>query len=365
MSAPSDTMTDSPFDRAAPPRAAAHPVRPFFWSVRRELWENQAIWIAPLAVAALVIFGSLVAAVGSHNTKTVHRTTATAPQAGQPGAPESGAAPPPVPPPSTTTTMSQSSPGGSVTVSKVIKIEGPPPTPEQRRAMAAFPFYMVTGAMTLTMFLVAAFYCLGGMYNERRDRSILFWKSLPVRDLTTVMSKIVVPMAILPAVTFVMALAAELLLLTIGVLAFAAHAQSADAEPSVPLGNVIAVLAYGLVALTLWWAPLYAWLLLVSGWAKRAPFLWAVLPPLGLAIAEKLAFGTTVVARLIQSRVFGGFEAAFVTPKHPNPAMNPMAYTPQIDAAKFVSAPGLWLGLLVAAGLIAATVWMRRRREPI
>ena len=133
----------------------------------------------------------------------------------------------------------------------------------------------------------------------------------------------------------------------------------------VPIGEIVTVLGYGLVAITLWWAPLYAWLLLVSGWAKRAPFLWAVLPPLGLAIAEKLAFGTTAIGGLIESRVFGGFEAAFVTPKRPQPGMNPMAWSPHIDAAKFVSSPGLWLGLLVAAGLVAATVWLRRNREPI
>ena len=353
MSAPADTMTDSPFDRAAPPRPAPHATRPFFWSVRRELWENHAIWIAPLAVAALVVFGSLVAALGTHNTKTVQRTTAVAADSTQPGAA-----------PATVVTTTRTSPAGTVTVQKTIRIPGPPPTPEQRRAMTAFPFYIVSATMLLTMFLVAVFYCLGGMYNERRDRSILFWKSLPVRDLTTVLSKIVVPMAILPVVTFVVALAAELLLLTIGILAFASHTKAAE-DVSVPLGDIVAVLAYGLAALTLWWAPLYAWLLLVSGWAKRAPFLWAVLPPLGLALAEKLAFGTTRLGDLILSRVFGGYEVAFVIPKRMAPGMNPTTYSPQIDPAKFVSAPGLWIGLLVAAGLIAATVWMRRRREPI
>ena len=357
----SDTMTDSPFDRAAPPPAPARRVRPFFWSVRRELWENHAIWIAPLAVAALVIFGSLVAIVGSHHLRTVQRTTTVASQAVQPGVGQPGGAPP-----DATVTVTQSTNAdGSVAVKKVIKVQGPPPTPEQRRALAAFPFYMVAVAMMLTMFLVAVFYCLGGMYNERRDRSILFWKSLPVRDLTTVLSKVVVPMAILPLVTLVIAAATQLLMLSIGLLGFATHARGADADVSVPIGEILTVLAYGLVALTLWWAPVYAWLLLVSGWAKRAPFLWAVLPPLAVALTEKLAFGTNHIGDLILLRVFGGYEAAFVTPKRMAPGMNPMAFTPHIDAAKFVSAPGLWIGLLVAAGMVAATVWMRRRREPI
>jgi ABC-2 type transport system permease protein len=90
-----------------------------------------------------------------------------------------------------------------------------------------------------------------------------------------------------------------------------------------------------------------------------------VLPPLGVALAEKLAFGTNHIGDLVLSRVFGGYEVAFVTPKHMERGMNPMAFTPHIDPAKFVSTPGLWIGLLVAAGMIAAAVWMRRRREPI
>ena len=356
----SDTMTDTPFDRAPAPQAAARPVRPFFWSVRRELWENHAIWIAPLAVAALVIFGSMVGAVGAHHLKTVNRTTTTTSQAvatttSQAVATTVGAD-------GTVTTITKSSPGGNVQVQKVIT--GPPPTPEQRQALATIPFYMVAAAMLLTMFLVAVFYCLGGMYNERRDRSILFWKSLPVPDLTTVLSKVVVPMAILPAVTLVIAAATELLMLTIGILGFATHATGADADVPIPMGDIMVVLAYGLVAMTLWWAPVYAWLLLVSGWAKRAPFLWAVLPPLGLALAEKLALGTNRIGDILVSRVFGGYQSAFVE-VHKTPGMSPSAMLPHIDPAKFVSAPGLWIGLLVAAGMIAATVWMRRRREPI
>ncbi len=46
-------------------------------------------------------------------------------------------------------------------------------------------------------------------------------------------------------------------------------------------------LLYALIAIALWPAPLYGWLLLVSGWARRATFLWAVLPPLAIAAFER------------------------------------------------------------------------------
>jgi ABC-2 type transport system permease protein len=338
------------------PASPSRPVRPYFWSVRRELWENHAIWIAPLAVAAVVIFGGCIAALGTHSGKTVHRTIATA---------SAAAVAAQTPPPDNTTTLSQTTPDGSVTVQKVIKVQGPPLTPAQRRSMVSIPFYMIAGAMMATMFLVAVFYCLGGLYNERRDRSILFWKSLPVRDLTTVLSKVTVPMVVLPVVTLVIALATQLSLYAIGVLGFASHAHAADTDVAVPLGDILAVTAYSLAVLTLWWAPVYAWLLLVSGWAKRAPFLWAVLPPVGVAVAEKIAFGTNRIGALIASRLLGAGDAAFDTPPHTMPGTLPDIGIAQIDGAKFFSSLGLWLGLLAAAGMIAAAVWMRRRRDPV
>src|ERR1700733_15667053 len=49
--------------RMAPATASA--TRPFYWSVRRELWEHRSIYIAPMAVAAVALFGfSLSAIVG-------------------------------------------------------------------------------------------------------------------------------------------------------------------------------------------------------------------------------------------------------------------------------------------------------------
>ncbi|MGZ6017681.1 MAG: hypothetical protein ACXWKO_03345 [Phenylobacterium sp.] len=347
----SDTTTNSPFDRPPSPPAAARPVRPFLWSVRRELWENHAIWIAPLAVAGVVILGGLFAASGIHGGKTVHRTVAVASQTAA-GAATAGVE----------TRFTQSSPGGEIQVQKIVKTPSPAMTPQQRQAMVMIPFYMVGLALLVTMFLVGTFYCLGGLYNERRDRSILFWKSLPVNDLTTVLSKVTVPMVILPAVTLVVTAVTQATLLLIGMAGFA---KTGDADISVPLGEVMVVGAYGLITTTLWWAPLYAWFLMVSGWAKRAPFLWAVLPPLGLAVAEKIAMNTTAIGGLIQSRLMGDFAAAFVTPQGGRPNTMPRLGIEQIDAAKFISSPGLWLGLLAAAAMIAVAVWMRRRGEPI
>src|SRR6185312_11166506 len=152
-----------------------------------------------------------------------------------------------------------------------------------------------------------------------------------------------------------------------------------------------AALLYGLLTLALWHAPIYAWFIFVSGWAKKTPFLWGVLPPLALILVERLAFGTEYVARLINYRVGGATDAAFSQPTylpmqslhkaavqshavvqnhaahggHHGPSGIPVFGLEQIDLVGFLSTPGLWAGLIVAAALLAAAVWMRRTREAL
>jgi len=107
----------------------------------------------------------------------------------------------------------------------------------------------------------------------------------------------------------------------------------------------------------------YGWLLLVSGWAKRTVFLWAVLPPLALSIVEKIAFGTTHLASLLKYRMTGWLDAAFdfASPGRDATA-GPLAELTPLD---FLSTPGLWIGLVVAAALLIAAIRMRRSQDPI
>ena len=77
------------------------------------------------------------------------------------------------------------------------------------------------------------------------------------------------------------------------------------------------LLLYHLVMVhSLWYAPIYAWLLLVSGWARRAPFLWAVLPPLAIGVVEKVAFNTSHFAAMLANRISGDTAAVISTGYH-------------------------------------------------
>jgi ABC-2 type transport system permease protein len=329
-------MTDAPSPTLAPAAPPLARTRPFYWSVRRELWENRSVFVAPLAVAGVILFGGLVAAiVGPHSKATVH----------------------------TSTTVVQN---GSVVVHSAELAARM--TPGQRTALAAIPYDFVAMALIVTLFIVAVFFSLGALHNERRDRSVLFWKSLPVSDRVTVLSKAIIPLAVLPAVALTITLATQLVMLLLSTVALTAHGKSAaDLWAQGSVASMPLLVVYVLATLTLWWAPVYAWLMLISGWAKRAPFLWAVLPPLFLALAEKIALGTENVWSLIVYRVMGGFQQAFVVPtlatmKAGTAFPNGL---PQLDAGKFVATPGLWVGLAVAAALFAACVWLRRRSDPI
>jgi ABC-2 type transport system permease protein len=229
--------------------------------------------------------------------------------------------------------------------------------------LAAFGVSAV--AVVLVSIIVAFFYCLSALNGERRDRSILFWKSLPVSDLKAVLAKASIPMIVLPAFVFVVVVVMQIVLLMLGAFGMLLHGGGPGLlGADFHLPQLWTLLFYGLAVVTLWYAPLYGWTLMVSAWAKRAPFLWAVLPPLALALVERLGLGTDVTGRLLHDR-FNGFAVGF---KDGLPHGNRWTVTDpmqMMDPAALLASPGLWGGLIAAAGFLAATVWLRRSRDPV
>src|ERR1700728_5298788 len=289
--------------------------RRLYWSVRRELWENRAIYLAPLAVAALFLLGFLISAIH--------------------------------PPPQMRDAMALD--------------------PMRHQELVQQPYTFAAFFLMAISFIVAVFYSLDALYGERRDRSILFWKSLPVSDLTTVVAKASIPLVVLPVVVFGVTVILQLLMLVLNTAALLVSGRSvATMCDHLPLFQMELVLLYGLTVMALWHAPLYGWLLLVSGWARRATFLWAVFPLLAIGIFERIAFHTSYFTSLLSDRLYGFAMDAFSlrTPDGTpiDPHFIPLA---QITPGKFLGTPGLWVGLVVGAACIAAAVRLRRYREAI
>ena len=281
--------------------------RRLYWSVRRELWENRSIYIAPLAVAAVFLVAFLIGAIH-----------------------------PPV------------------KMRDAMALD-----PVQHQDLIEQPYTFAAFLLMATTLIVAMFYCLEALYGERRDRSILFWKSLPVSDLTTVLAKLSIPLVILPLATFAITIVTQWIMLLLSSALMLARGQSVAALWShLPLFQMSLMLLFHVVAIHgLQFAPVYSWVLLVSSWARRAPLLWAVLPPLAIGVAEKIAFNTSHFAALLGYLLGGGPE--IVTGKMEMLPLTPLA------VGEFFINPGLWIGLAVAAAFLAAAVRLRRYREPI
>jgi ABC-2 type transport system permease protein len=285
------------------------PVRPFYWSVRRELWENRSVYLVPLAVAAIVTFASAL-------------MSATLPR----------------------------------------KVAAAMLVPASRHAMIVGGLSMVPAPIMLACFLVGMFYCLDTLHGERRDRSLLFWKSLPVSDRTTVLAKASIALLVLPVLAFVLSVVAMLVVLATSTMALAARGMSPLLLWSeFHLFQETAVMIYGLAVHTLWFAPVYAWLLLMSAVARRLPILWAIVPPFILMLLETMFLRTPHVAQFIGGRFTGAMHVAFRN-MHRGGVIDELT---QLDPLRFLTSPGLWLGLLFAAAALAMTVRLRRRHEPI
>ena len=289
--------------------------RPLYWSVRRELWEHRSLFIAPLAVAGVLLLGSLISPI-FYRDKIAN------------------------------------------IMRPVLELD-----PAMQGAALAKPYSMAASMILLTSFIVAMFYCLDALHSERRDRSILFWKSLPVSDLTTVLAKVSIPLVVVPLFAFAVALATQSIMLLLGTAVFLGNGLNAATLWTQPHWfQMSLVMLYGLAVHVLWYAPIYGWLLLLSAWARRTPFLWVVLPPLALFAGEMIAFHTSYFASLLRYRLLGAMTEAFNAKPMGGAVIDRLE---QLDPVRFLSSPGLWSGLLFAAAFLAAAVRLRRYREPI
>ena len=314
MSAQMNAVTESRFGGEAVVASRTAVMRPVYWSARRELWENWWIYGAPLGAAGLVIVGVLLGGFYMFH------------------------------------------PGfqGKGTLQSL--------DPMQQQMFVELQCNLTGLLIMFSTFLVSVFYCLDALYGERRDRSILFWRSLPVSDTVTVLTKASVPIVILPLLTFAIAAVTQWIVVVIDAGTLLAHGRSVAVLGQVPVLKTQAGLLYHLVTVhALWYAPIYAWFLLVSAWARRMPFLWALLLPLMLGLVEKIAFNTTYFARFIGYRVGGAPSGGDFTQSGGSMVHGMSGATPGM----FFSSPGLWGGLIVAAIFLAAAVWLRRYRAPI
>jgi ABC-2 type transport system permease protein len=299
----------------AAPAAAPHPVRPFYWSVRRELWENRSLMIAPLVVGGLALL-ALLGRVVAHPGDFEPLATAE---------------------------------------------------PEQLRKLTAFFYAVISYGVSIVMHIAVFFYLLDALQGERKDRSVLFWKSMPVSDTTTVLSKLFTGLVVSGAIVVIVSVATVLVgLLVLSVVMLVGGANPIPMWANLQLLEmIVAVVYWQMIAVALWYAPLAAWLLLVSAWAKRVTILWAVLTPVGTHYVQDVINSRLQDPTVL--RFISGARGAELTIgekgiRHGMPMSDAFS---AVDPIAFFANPWLWVGVVVAAAFVAAAIWMRRYREPL
>jgi ABC-2 type transport system permease protein len=276
--------------------------------IRRELWEHRALWIVPLVVAGLII----IAAMFPHAVMQPDRDELDQAQ-------------------------------------------------KHLDVFAAFH-----AALTLPQFLLLAiilpFYLLDCLYAERKDRSILFWKSLPVSDAQTVLSKLIVAFAVVPLGVYALTLITDVAASGILAVRFR-NSEILSAVLRWDMGVWLQTQGFILTALVmtmLWYAPIGAYLLMVSAWARRNVILWATVPPLLVMVVERIAFHTHYIAQLL------GYRLSTSVPIGRALAGKTEVVGPEaLDRSPFWALQNidLWLGLAVTLALVWLTIRIRRHQS--
>lgn len=235
---------------------AANPqLRLFQTLVRREFWEHRSLWVTPLAVMALLILCALL----THGVLPID--------------------------------VSDTSEWSD---------------PQVRTLVFALAQWGLTIPYYLVMILVLNFYLLDCLYAERKDRSILFWKSLPIGDGVTVASKMFVGCVVVPFGTFAIALVTDLLFTAIWDLrALLGHAPELVLWDTMAFFKTHLLMFLGLVIAILWYAPFLGIFVLASALVRRNVLMWVTVVPLFVIIFERIAFGTHYALRLLNYRSDG------------------------------------------------------------
>ena len=244
--------------------------------------------------------------------------------------------------------------------------------------------YVSAGWSLLVFGFVVFFYLLGALYDERKDRSVLFWKSLPVSDAETVLSKVAMAIVIGPLIAIAAGLATMLgFLLLLGLFAalHGANPMSLVWGPANPLDVIVNILG-SLPIYALWALPTVGWLLLCSSWSRSKPFLWAIMIPVfaGILVGwfglmhiidmdlTSAWYWKNVAGRLLTS-AWPGTSLAYAAAQETamsgrQAAIESMhAYAGLGANYRLLLDPSTWIGAIAGVAMIFGAIRMRRYRD--
>lgn len=321
------------------------------WLVRREFWEHKGslFWAPLIAALALVL---IVGATAAYGISSSHLRDMTV----------------------------------TVNGDQVGKMEMLMALPHETKAkfanIAANTYIAAAVPVFMVLPIVAFFYCLGALYDDRRDRSILFWKSLPLSDSATVLSKVITALAVAPVITIGLGTAAALAMLTIGGIVLAHQGLNMFGAVLSDIDLYLAPLyLLGLLPVYILWAlPTVGWLLLVSSWAKSKVLSWAVgIPSFAAIVIKWFSYlagqylgpinADWFIEHIIMRGLLGLIPGIWMS--H-NPMLEVVHAVPArefVIGALFTQSwatlaqPGVWLGAIAGIAMLGAAIRLRRYRD--
>lgn len=295
--------------------------------IKREFWEHRSIWVTPVAIASIVTLGTLTALVFSGEfAKEL-----------------------------------------DVAIFAAQNIAG---DTERRVVLTGF-FVGSSWLFLLGLSVLTIFYALDSLYAERKDKSILFWRSLPVTDAETVLAKLLTAIILIPTVAIVAIIATHIINLI--VTSIWVSMKGGDAGMliwgSVPLLDNWLATAIAIFGSAIWMSPFLGWFLFVSAYTKRAPLLMAFLPLILIPMLEGIFLRSAHFAEAVWGRgakipLFAGIDIErFFDEEHARVSEEMASLLNHIDLGKFITSVDLWLGIIVCGLLTTAAIYVRRYRD--
>ena len=295
--------------------------------IKREIWEHRSIYVTPIAIAVVVSLLSLAGMV----------------------------------------TVSAFDKEVNMALFGAANIAG---DAERRAALTVF-FLGTSWVFLFALAILMAFYTLDCLYAERKDKSILFWRSLPVTDAETVVSKLLTAIIVLPLVTVAAIIVTHLVNLVITTVWVTVKGGSAAhlVWGSVPLFDNWAAALIFTMAWAIWTSPFIGWFLFVSAFTKRSPLLMAFMPLIIIPIIEWIFFRSKMFASAVFERgkmiaLFREMDIEhFFDEEHMKVNEAVVSLLAHIDVGSFLVSPSVWAGIVVCGLFVTAAIYVRRYRD--
>lgn len=295
--------------------------------IRREIWEHRSIYVTPAAIAVIVTLGTLAMLLFA---------------------------------------------GGFAKELDVAIFGAQNLAGDAERQVALTGFFVGTSWLFLfALAILTVFYTLDSLYAERKDKSILFWRSLPITDAETVLSKLLTALVIIPLVAVLAIIATHIVNLIVTSLWVSAKGGDAGhlIWGSVPLlDNWMSALVVTLAS-AIWMSPFIGWFLFVSAFTKRSPLLMAFMPLVVIPLVELIFLRSTVFFEAVFTRrgmmpLFKGMDMSeFFDEDRLRVNAEAVSLLSYLDVGQFLSSLSMWAGVLVCGLLTTAAIYVRRYRD--